>query len=353
MIKEQNKDHSYTTQYIDLLSERVGGRALCCSDQWFAECSNLVKAGRGVFKEGYFVATGQWMDGWESRRSYGRQERSKSGIDYDWCILRLGIAGTIYGFDVDTNHFRGNAAEFVVVEAANISDEATLELNDDSQWTEILAKSATAAHSQNLFACESRQVWTHLRLRMYPDGGIARFRAYGKGQIIRENFIDGELIDLASVKNGGRGIAASDMFYSSPSNLVMPERGINMGDGWETKRRRDQGNDWAIIELGLKGTIRKVLLDTAHFKGNFPDHFSLQATNITDTNITSTTITSAAVVWQTIISDTPLLADREHLFISEIEAAIDAEFTHVRINIFPDGGISRLRIWGFPNWQAV
>lgn len=349
MIEKEITDDTYASKYIDLLSERVGGRALTCSDEWFAECSNLVKAGRGVFKEGHFVDTGQWMDGWESRRSYGRKDRIASGAEYDWCILRLGIPGVIHGFDVDTNHFRGNASEFVVVEGANVAGE----VDEETTWTEILAKSATDAHSQNLFSCENRDVWTHLRLRMYPDGGIARFRAYGVGQIVKENFIEGELVDLASVKNGGRGIAASDMFYSSPSNLVMPERGINMGDGWETKRRRDQSNDWAIIELGLKGTIRKVLLDTAHFKGNFPDHFSLEATNISGTDLTSDTITSDKVQWQTIISDKALYSDREHLFVKEIEAAIDAEFTHVRVNIFPDGGISRLRIWGLPNWQAI
>ncbi len=344
MNTEEKTDDRYSSRYIDLLSERVGGRAIACSDEWFAECDNLVKPGRGIFKEGHFVATGQWMDGWESRRSFGRRQRSASAEDFDWCILRLGIPGIVRGFDVDTNHFRGNAPEFVAVEAANV----TGEIDGVTVWTEILSKSATQAHSQNLFECISDQVWTHLRLKMYPDGGISRFRVYGEGQIVRDNFIEGELVDLASVMNGGRGIAASDMFYSSPSNLVMPGRGVNMGDGWETKRRRDADNDWAIVKLGLTGTIRKILIDTAHFKGNYPDHMRLEATHTKRDDIGA-----ADVDWQTIIGDTPLYPDREHLFIEQIDAAENAKFTHVRLNIFPDGGISRLRIFGFPDWEEL
>ena len=332
----------YSDQYIDLLSERVGGRALTCSDQWFAECSNLVKPGRGVFKEGHFVATGQWMDGWESRRSYGRKEREQSNRDHDWCVLRLGIPGKIFGFDVDTNHFRGNAPEFISVEAANV----TGEVDENTQWTEILRKSPTAAHSQNLFACADQNVWTHLRLLMYPDGGIARFRAYGEAQIQKKSFVEGELVDLASVMNGGRGIDASDRFYSSPSNLVMPGRGINMGDGWETKRRRNEHNDWAIIELGLAGSVRKVLIDTAHFKGNYPDHFSLDACYKPNGEFTN-----KDTRWHPIIAKQTLYSDKEHLFIDEIQCSESEQFTHLRLNIYPDGGISRLRVFGFPNWN--
>ncbi len=341
---EENYDSRFSDRYIDLLSERVGGRALSCSDQWFAECSNLVKPGRGVFKEGHFVATGQWMDGWESRRSFGRKEREEAGRDHDWCVLRMGIPGKIIGFDVDTNHFRGNSPEFISVQAANVSGE----VDESTQWTEILAKSPTDAHSQNLFDCASDQVWTHLRLLMYPDGGIARFRAYGEAQIVKGNFVEGELVDLASVMNGGRGVDASDRFYSSPSNLVMPGRGINMGDGWETKRRRDEHNDWAVIELGLEGSIRKVLIDTAHFKGNYPDHFSLEACHASSEDVANN-----KVEWQCVIGKQKLYSDKEHLFIKEIECKHTDHFTHLRLNIFPDGGISRLRVLGQPNWPEA
>ncbi|MDG1694319.1 MAG: allantoicase [Porticoccaceae bacterium] len=339
-----NQDHNdkYSSKYIDLASERVGGRAIGCSDEWFANCSNLVKPGRGVFKEGYFVDTGQWMDGWESRRSFGRSWRLNSDENCDWCEIRLGIAGVIKGFDIDTHFFRGNAPDTVLVEAANIDNEE----DGNIQWTEILAKSTVQPHNQNLFDCQSTKVWTHVRLKIFPDGGVARFRVYGEAQLQRENFIDGELIDLASVIHGGRGISASDMFFSSPSNLIMPNRGCNMGDGWETKRRRDNSNDWAVIKLALSGTIRKVILDTAHFKGNYPDQFSLQGARSNNGD-------SSSLTWQTIIEKTPLRADYEHLFIQQLLCAKDDEFTHVKVNIYPDGGISRLRIFGFPNWGSM
>lgn len=344
MHTDDNVDDQYASQFIDLLAEQVGGRALSCSDEWFAECCNLVKPGRGVFKPGLFVSSGQWMDGWETRRSFARRERKASGSDFDWCILRLGIAGIIRGFDVDTHHFKGNAAQFISIEAANINGE----IDENTQWTPLVLKSPTAAHSQNLFSCDSEKVWTHLRLNMYPDGGIARFRVYGEAKIVRENFIEGELVDLASVMNGGRGIDASDRFFSSPSNLVMPGRGINMGDGWETKRRRDDANDWAIVALGLAGTLRKIVIDTAHFKGNYPDSFMLQAANVTDDIFEAENIQ-----WQTVIANTPLYADREHLFIEQIKVDKNAEFTHLRLNIYPDGGVSRLRAFGFPNWEKI
>lgn len=341
-MQDTQEQHAFAADYIDLLNEKVGGKALGCSDEWFAECANLVLNSAPVFKEGHFVATGQWMDGWESRRSFGRAQRRGDNPDYDWCILRLGVAGIIRGVDIDTSHFRGNAPEYASLEGAYVEGE----LGDDTQWVEILGKSATEAHSKNLFAVASEQLWTHVRLKIYPDGGVARLRVYGEAQVNRNNFIPGELLDLASVMNGGRGLTCSDMFYSSPSNLLMPARGVNMGDGWETRRRRDGGNDWCIIKLGLAGSIRKVILDTAHFKGNFPDSFSLEATCLE-----SDDVEASDVQWQTVLGQTPLHADQEHLFIRQIETAEDALFTHVRLNTFPDGGVSRLRIFGFPNWS--
>jgi allantoicase len=336
-----NNDHPFASRYTDLLNEKVGGKALSCSDEWFAECANLVKDATPVFKEGHFVPTGQWMDGWESRRSFGRSYRV-GGPDHDWCILKLGIPGRVRGVDIDTSHFRGNAPEFASLEAACVEGD----VSDETSWVEILPKSLTEAHSPNLFVVDSDGDWTHLRLKMYPDGGVARLRVYGEARVRRENFIDGELLDLASVVNGGRGLDCSDRFYSSPSNLLMPAKGINMGDGWETRRRRDDANDWCIIKLGLQGSIRKVLVDTAHFKGNFPDSFSLEATETERTDVTASDIE-----WTTVVPQTPLNSDQEHLFIGQIEASPEASFTHVRMNIYPDGGISRLRVFGFPDWS--
>ena len=212
------------------------------------------------------------MDGWESRRSFGRNNRSRQGEDFDWCILRMGSQGVLKGLDIDTNHFHGNAPEYVAVEASMVSGHDT----KGADWQEVLKKTAVRPHSQNLFSIESSRTWNHLRLKIFPDGGVARFRAYGRALHAREDYVAGELVDLASALNGGIAVDASDRFFSSPTNLVMPGRGINMGDGWETKRRRNEQNDWAIIRLGMIGDIRKVIIDTAHFRGNFPDSASLQ-----------------------------------------------------------------------------
>lgn len=332
--------------HINLLDERLGARAIACSDEWFAEAGNLVKPGRGIFREGHFVSTGQWMDGWESRRSFGR--RSPEAPDYDWCILRLGAPGSVHAVDIDTNHFRGNAPEYAAIDALYTDDEP----DNNSDWQELMPRRPLRAHSQNLFAIdgpgEVPSGVTHLRLRIYPDGGVARLRAFGKPLLRREQFLDSELIDLAAARHGGRGVAVSNRFYSSPDNLLMPGRGVNMGDGWETRRRRDSGHDWAIIRLGAPGSIHKVIIDTAHFKGNFPHRVTLEAVQ-TDRD----DLESPDLHWHTLLPARPLFADREHLFLRDLAHDRDAGFSHVRLSIYPDGGVSRLRVLGFPDWEAL
>ncbi|MFT4518979.1 MAG: allantoicase [Halioglobus sp.] len=336
---------SLNQQYTDLLDERVGGRALSCSDEWFAPCENLVKHEEPIFREGHFVSTGQWMDGWESRRSFGRRARKLSGLDHDWCILQLGIPGTIAAIDIQTTHFKGNAPEFAAIEGSWAPDGP----NEKTPWTTLLVKSATAAHSHNLFSLEQENHCTHLRLKMYPDGGVARLRAWGTALANAQQYSEENSIDLASVLVGGRGQQCSDMFYSSPSNLLMPNSGINMGDGWETKRRRDDGHDWCIIKLGLPGNICKVVLDTAHFKGNYPDHFTLEATSLAA--VEGDDAIAADADWQLVLGPGELHPDQIHTYVDEILAAPNDNFTHVRLNIFPDGGISRLRVYGRPQWE--
>jgi len=336
------------THCVDLVSERVGGETLSCSDDFFAGVENLLKAGRGIFIDGKFTDRGKWMDGWESRRSYGRAHRRESGADCDWCIIRLGIKGVIRGFDIDTNYFRGNAPEFVSVEAC-VSE---VEPNVDTIWQTVLEKTSVEAHSQNIFAIDdtansvinnSKKAWTHIRLNMFPDGGIARLRVYGEADVNWDHFIEGELIDLAYIKNGGKALLVSDMFFSDKNNLIMPGRGKDMGDGWETKRRRDPGPDWSIVKLASRGSIEKVIVDTCHFKGNFPDTFTLEGMVSSSDDFSNG---QQEGKWQPIIAKTKLYAHREHLFINEIVASSKESFTHVRLSIFPDGGISRMSIFG-------
>jgi allantoicase len=323
------------TYNVDLASERVGGETLSCSDDFFAEMENLIKPGRGIFIDDKFTDRGKWMDGWESRRSYGRD----NGREFDWCIIRLGIKGIIRGFDIDTNYFRGNAPESVSVEAC-VSD---VEPNADTVWETVLDKNAVEAHSQNIFEINNNKSYTHIRLNMFPDGGVARIRVYGEADVNWDQFVGGELIDLAYIKNGGKALLVSDMFFSDKNNLIMPGRGKDMGDGWETKRRRDPGPDWSVVKLASQGSIEKVIIDTCHFKGNFPDTFTLEGLVSNSDDFSNGQQDDK---WQPIIERTKLYAHREHLFINEIVVEKSQSFTHVRLSIFPDGGISRMRIFG-------
>jgi len=330
---------------IDLASERVGGETLSCSDDFFAGMDNLLKTGRGIFIDDKYTERGKWMDGWESRRSYGRGFRKESGIDYDWCIIRLGMRGRIKGFDIDTNYFRGNAPQFVSVEACDSPSNP----DENTDWTDVLTKVSVGAHSQNIFEINEDKCWTHVRLNMYPDGGIARFRIYGEVEVDWTKFESDELIDLAFIKNGGKALLVSDMFFSDKNNLIMPNRGKDMGDGWETKRRRDPGPDWSIVKLGCEGTINKVTIDTCHFKGNFPDTFMLEGLVSSDITNDDDDFSDLECErnWQPILAQTKLQADKEHHYSDEILAEASTKFTHVKLSIFPDGGISRMRIFGY------
>jgi allantoicase len=344
--QEQNKlsgaglelEKKLKTHCVDLASERVGGETLSCSDDFFAGMESLIKPGRGIFIDDKFTDRGKWMDGWESRRSYGRD----NGREFDWCIIRLGIKGIIRGLDVDTNYFRGNAPESVSVEAC-ISE---VEPNANTIWETVLDQVPVEAHSQNVFEINNEKTYTHVRLNMFPDGGVARFRVYGEADVNWNQFIDDELIDLAYIKNGGKALLVSDMFFSDKNNLIMPGRGKDMGDGWETKRRRDPGPDWSIVKLASQGSIVKVIVDTCHFKGNFPDTFKLEGMVSSNDDFTNG---QQEDKWQPIIDRTKLYAHREHLFTDEIVPSNEQTFTHVRLNIFPDGGISRMRVFGKRN----
>ncbi len=329
-----NKDieTNLKNQYVDLASERVGGEAIACSDDFFAEMENLLKTGRGIFIDDKYTERGKWMDGWESRRSFGRDD----GREYDWCIVRLGIPGVIKGIDVDTNYFRGNAPQMVSIGVCYSETQP----DQDTKWQSILIKMDVDAHSQNIFSVSDENSWSHVRLNIFPDGGVARLRIYGEADVPWNDFVKGELVDLASIKNGGKALLVSDMFFSDKNNLIMPGRGKDMGDGWETKRRREPGNEWSIVKLAALGSIEKVLIDTCHFKGNYPDSFKLEGCTSSDLN--------NECDWQPIIEQTKLYPHREHLFIKEILADASEQFTHVRLSIFPDGGISRMRIFGRP-----
>ncbi len=301
------------TELVDLASERLGAVVLGANDEFFAPKENLLKAAKPIFIEGKYTDRGKWMDGWETRR------RRTPG--FDWCIVKLGLAGIPRGVVVDTAHFKGNYPQSCSLEAC-----------DDiiaAQWTEILPETALKGDCENLFTLDTRRRAMHLRFKIYPDGGVARLRVHGEVEAALSYF--GEF-DLAAVENGGLVVASSDMFFGSRQNLIMPGSALDMSDGWETRRRRGPGNDWVVIQLGAVGAIHGVEVDTSHFKGNYPDSCSLEACD------------SAGAPAGVILPQTMLQPDTRHVFRDEIQSA--GPTSYVRFNIFPDGGVSRLRLYG-------
>ncbi|KAJ1727294.1 Allantoicase, partial [Coemansia biformis] len=245
----------------NLASVSLGSKIISSSDEFFAEAANLLKDEEAVFLPEEFTERGKWMDGWETRRH---------NKNYDWTILQLGFAGSIFGLDVDTSHFTGNHAPVVSVEGANATEEEVRE--GKAQFAEILPRVDMNPGSHHYFVYEApTAVYTHLRVNNYPDGGIARLRVYG--QVVPQTVVADTAgqVDLAFVGNGGRAVACSNQHFCSPSNLLLPGRGRTMGDGWETRRSRTPNHsDWAILKLGLPGFLDRFELDTRQFCGNFP-----------------------------------------------------------------------------------
>ncbi len=322
------------TNLTDLAAERLGGKVLLCSDDFFAEKENLIKPGRGIFIADKYTDHGKWMDGWESRR--------KRTPGHDWCIIQLATSGKIHGVDIDTNHFLGNHPPHASIDAINIVTSPFKE-PEKADWTEILPKSPLQPGSQNFYEITDHNIYTHIRLHIYPDGGVARLKVYGEVHKDWSTVDAAEVVNLAAATNGARSVLCNDMFFSHMDNLIMPGRGINMGDGWETKRNRTPGNrDWVIVRLAHKGVIEKILVDTCHFKGNYPDSCLIEGCDIA--YIEENKLDTDAIRWTTILTQSKLSADHEHFFEDEIKNK--RPFTHVRLSIFPDGGVSRLRLWG-------
>ncbi|MWV17842.1 allantoicase [Pseudomonas sp. L-22-4S-12] len=319
-------------KYLNLADARLGTRALSVSDDWFAPVERMLQPTPAVWKEGLYDDNGKWMDGWESRR--------KRFEGHDHAVLRLGVPGSIKGVDIDTRFFTGNYPPSASLEACFIDgggdpDDATL-------WSEVLPAVALQGNSQHLHAIDDDRPWTHLRLNIYPDGGVARLRVYGIPY--RDWSAAGtDSLDLAAALNGGRALACSDEHYGSMSNILNPGRAENMGGGWETARRRTPGFDWVIVQLGHPGVIEEVLVDTLHYKGNYPDSCSLQAAYVKGG--TDAQIETQSLFWRELLPSQKLQMDCEQRFSALNELG---PVTHVRLNIFPDGGVSRLRLFGKP-----
>jgi allantoicase len=334
---------------VDLAAAGLGGRTLGASDDFFAGADNLLLPTRAVFIDGKFTDRGKWMDGWESRR--------KRGAGHDFCVVALGAPGEVVGLDIDTQHFVGNHPPFASVEglwAPEATAAALPALLARADWRELLEQAPLRPDAQNLFGARARGPVSHVRLNIFPDGGVARFRVFGRVQPTWEPSADvdaearahvaPELRDLAAVKNGGLALACSDAFFGPMNNLLLPGRPENMGGGWETRRRRGPGFDWILIKLGARGEPAVIEVDTNHFKGNFPDRCSLEALDAPAGARITELIASGA--WRPLVPEARLTADARHFFSVEGVGGEGGAATHVRLNIFPDGGVARLRVWG-------
>jgi allantoicase len=323
------------TKLVDLAAERLGGRVLLASDEFFAPKENLIRHEPPVYVEGKYTDVGKWMDGWETRR------RRNPGND--WCIIRLAERGIVRGIVVDTTHFKGNFPAECSLDGCAFDAEPEAEELEAARWTEIIPPSPLEGDTQNLIPATHAGVFTHLRFNIYPDGGVARLRVHGEPHPEWPRLADERgLMDVAEARVGGRLVATSDEFFARPRNLLWPGPPVGMADGWETRRRRGQGYDWAVVRLGVSAVIYRVGVDTTYFKGNFPDSCSVEACLAQGAGDEL----PAEAVWHPVIERRWIKGNCEQWFEAENGSAGPA--THVRLNIFPDGGVARLRILGVP-----
>jgi allantoicase len=320
----------FLDQWINLAQPRLGAEIVSCSDEFFAECSRMLEPQAPVFVDGKFDDNGKWMDGWETRR------RRNGG--YDNAIVKLGLAGEIKGIDIDTTHFTGNYPPAASLEACHCAGSP----DAGTDWTTLIPSTSLQGDSHHYFTIDNSVCFTHVRLNLYPDGGVARLRIHGRVVSDITALDKAAVLDLAAVEVGARAIAWNDAHYGAVANLLNPGRGVNMGDGWETRRRREPGNDWCIIELGHPGKVEQIILDTAFFKGNYPDRCSLQAAMVTAG--TAASIVTQSQFWQELLPAQKMAMDKVHEFSEAVQDI--GTVSHVRVNVFPDGGLSRVRILG-------
>jgi allantoicase len=319
----------FTNGLIDLAQPRLGTKVIYKTDDFFASANRIISPTEPVFKVGVFDKHGKWMDGWESRR--------KRTEGHDFIIIKLGKPGTIKKVDVDTSHFNGNQPAMVSIEGANSNSNKINQL----KWQPLLSKKKTKANSHHYFTVNSNKVFTHIKFNIFPDGGVARLRLYGS--IAKSNKLKNKKINLASLLDGSSVIACNNEHFGKAENILAPGKAKNMGDGWETRRRRGKGFDWLILNSLDGKEIDKIEISTHHFKGNFPSHCSLQAAYLPNSK-NSKQIVKSSNNWKYLLKDAKLSANKVHVFKNNLMKKDKINF--IKINIFPDGGISRFRIYG-------
>ena len=320
------------TDLIDLASERLGASVLWANDEFFAPKEALLKSSPAEWREGAYTERGKWMDGWETRR------RREPG--HDWCLVKLGAPGAVRGIVIDTGFFRGNypaEAQVEGCEVVGVPDPVRLDSDPSVRWTVLVPRSPLAGDTKNAFAVSHTGRITHLRLRIYPDGGVARLRVHGSVQ--PDPAVAGREIDVAAMEHGGFVEVCSDMFFGHRQNLILPGRSTHMGDGWETRRRRGPGHDWTIVRLAARAALRRVELDTDHYKGNAPGRVMLEWCDAADA---APETLATGSTWRVLVPEVAVQPHARH----EWNAPAGVIATHVRLSIYPDGGVARLRLFG-------
>jgi allantoicase len=318
-------------EWVRLEQPRLGTRVIAANDEFFGAKERLIDAHEPVFIPGKYDDHGKWMDGWETRR------RRTPG--HDWCVVKLGLPGIVHGLDIDTRHFTGNYPPHASIDGA-VSDQ---DLPADNEWRDLHSRIELGPNAHHYLPVRQAPAVTHVRLNIFPDGGVARLRIYGEIRPDWRRFGPGDAIDLCALEHGGRALRASDEHFGSMHHLNLPGRGVNMGDGWETARRRGPGHDWVVLKLGAPGVIEQVEIDTAHFKGNYPDRASLQAALVTKGAHDTDRVVRESHRWPLLLPESKLGPDEIHVF-SDLEKP--GPVSHVRLSIYPDGGVSRLRLFG-------
>ena len=326
----KKKNIIFLNGLIDLAQSRLGSKIVFKTDEFFAPAKRIINPWPPVFKEGVFDKNGKWMDGWETRR-----KRTKG---FDFLILKFGKPGLIKKVDVDTSYFSGNHPDQVSLQACiskkKIPDKKT-------KWTTIIKKSRTKANSHHFFFVKNKNYFTHVKLNIFPDGGVARLRIYGSMKI--KNKKQKRNQNLTSVINGAVPIACNNEHFGRAENILAPGMGKNMGDGWETRRSRGKNFDWLILKCATPGKINKIQIDTHHFKGNYPDKCSVQGAYLNN-RISSKSIVKKSKNWKLLLNKVKLHAHKKHNFINKLMK--NKKINYIRINIYPDGGISRIRVLG-------
>ena len=315
---------------INLASPTLGTKIYSFSDQFFGKASRIIKDNKPIFKEGVFDINGKWMDGWETRR------KRIPGNDY--VIIKLGKPSKIDDIIIDTSFFNGNQPEFANLEGCYCNNKSL----KDAVWNSILKKKKLYPNKNHFFKSDSIKTFNFIRLNIFPDGGVARLKLLGSIDLSIEK-IPKKIFDLGSVLNGSKIIACSDEHFGRAENLLIPGKSKNMGNGWETKRRREIGFDWVIIQLGRVGKISSFEINTHFFKGNYPSHFSIQASPKLNYDSIQKVVTLSKT-WQYLIKDTKLKPNSSLLIKNKLIQNRDINI--IKLNIFPDGGISRFRIYG-------